>query len=376
MAEITINSEVSVNISDDIKIPESSVEEVIEELKKATIESLSKDVKVSLSELKRQASIFLSSVKTLSKEYENFTRESLNKIIRSQPEAALYVRKGEMEKERLYVQSLYMLLFHFDEFLSRFRKEDERKVIYVFEDKNTGKLDSYEMNYRELVVNANKTLAIDISKERLQTNKRTSLESKKMISEDKIKQSQIAYNAVNNRLERYFETHKGAQKQGGIIMWRKGKNWMLGNVQNKGDLKEAYISFLFSNHEDALSKVIESNSGNPPYYSHELVDLFYNNYINKVTNLAAIVEEDVVISNKQYGVKSLNAELPKFQQYINVATAIVNNEINENNIEQIIKEKVNKEAARNIAVKVNKKFRELEKMTAEELKAVYDAARA
>lgn len=371
-----INTTIKINIPNDIdvKLPESSKKEVIEELKKATIENLSKDAEISLMQLKKQASIFLSSIKTLDKDYSSFTKATLNKIIKSQPEASLYLNNTQMTKERVYTQSLYMLAFRFDEFLSRFRKEDERKVLYVFEDAN-GKLESYEMNYKELVLNADKTGRINnISKKRLTSNNRTSIESQGIISNSHIEGAQIAYNAVKNRLDRYFESHSG-QKQNGILMWKEGKKWVLGNVLNTGDLKEAYTAFLFSEHDNNLSKIAENNPGNPKYYNHEMVSEFYNNYINKVTNRPAIVEEDVITTNKQYGIKGKKASLPSLQQYIDVASIILRGEINEKNIEQVIKNNFNQNSARNISVSVENNFRGLEKMTSEQLKKLFETSK-
>ena len=371
-----INTTIEINIPNDIDIelPESSKKEVIEELKKATIENLSKDTEISLMQLKKQASIFLSSIKTLDKDYTSFTKATLNKIIKSQPEASLYLNKTQMAKERVYTQSLYMLAFRFDEFLSRFRKEDERKVLYVFENAN-GKLESYEMSYKELVVNADKKGRINnISKKRLTYNNRTSIESQGIVSNNRIEGAQIAYNAVKNRLDRYFESYSG-QKQNGILMWKEGKKWVLGNVLNTGDLKEAYTAFLFSEHDNNLSKVAENNPGNPKYYNHKMVSEFYNNYINKVTNRPAIVEEDVVTTNKQYGIKGKKASLPSLQQYVDIASIVLRGEINEKNIEQVIKNNFNQNSARNISVSVENNFRELEKMTSKQLKELFEASK-
>lgn len=360
---------VTFNIPNEIKIKLSPLtkKEILTEIEKATIETVSKDIEISLKELKQQANIFLSSIITLDNDYSSFTQSTLNKIIKSQPEATSYLNQSQMAKERVYTQSLYMLAFRFDEFLSKFRKEDaERRVLYVFENPN-GKLETYEMSYKELVVNADKRGRLgSISKTRLTSNDRQSIEESGIFPKKHLEGAQIAYDAVKNRLDRYFEIHEG-QKQNGIIMWKKGRRWMLGNVLNTGDLKEAYTNFLFDEHENDLCKVVEKNPGQPKYYDHKVVDLFFNNYINKVTNLPAVVEEDIKTTNKQYGIKGKKASLPSLQQYVDIASLIIGDVINKNNVEQIIKETFNKDSARNISTATDKSIKELEKMSAEDI---------
>jgi hypothetical protein len=61
-------------------------------------------------------------------------------------------------------------------------------------------------------------------------------------------------------------------------------------------------------HKSNLDKLCNcENIGKEPYYSHELAKTFFNNYISKVTNLPAIVEEDVV-SNLLMGNSNIKAE--------------------------------------------------------------------
>ena len=73
-------------------------------------------------------------------------------------------------------------------------------------------------------------------------------------------------------------------------------------------------------HENDL---VTSVTGKSPFYNHELVGQFFQNYIWNVTNKPAILEEDVVGENSQWAVKSYNASMPSLKQYITAAKAII-----------------------------------------------------
>lgn len=362
-------------ISSNLKLPKLTEEQVLKNIEKATLESLSSNVEISLQELKKEATIFLASIQTLDEDYAAFTKASLNKIITALPESTSYLNNTQITKERLYTQSLYMLAFRFDEFLSRFRKEDkERKVLYVSEsvDSKTGKvkeLKSYPMSYKELVINADKHGRIgDISKKRLTIDNRLSIEEQGIIPQEHINEARSAYEAVNNRLNRYFKKHNTGQKQSGLLMWKENAQWVVGSVLNKGDLKEAYTNFLFQQHNKndiAMCKKAAS-PGQPNYYNDSMVRVFYNNYIQKVTNLPAIVEEDVITTDAQYGVKGKKAALPSLQQYIDTATIVLQGGINQKNVEEIIKNQYNVNAARNIKMTLEDGYIDIAELTAKE----------
>ena len=61
-------------------------------------------------------------------------------------------------------------------------------------------------------------------------------------------------------------------------------------------------------------------------YFYDLIKVFFNEHISKVSNAAAIQEEDIQLGNKQYGVKSFRAELPSLSQYYDAAKWIISNE--------------------------------------------------
>lgn len=311
-------------IPDEIKIelPKMKMEEILKNIETASSPALEKNVQISWEQLKNESLKFLSGINSLDTEYANFTVAQLKNVV-ANPEIASYANQMVKRKEDYYVQSLYMLAARFEEFLSRFREEDrERSVLYVFTDTTGTVVETYEMTFRELILNADKHGRWgDISKIRLTDKGRTNIENEGILNEDHIKEAQNAYEGTFNRWSRFFEVHKSKQKQNGLILWKEQHDWMVGNLVNTGDLKEAYTAFLFTEHEKNLLCMIDN--GTPPYYNHEFIGTFYKNYINKVTNLEAILEEDVLATDKQYGVKGRKASLPSLQQFIDVASIIV-----------------------------------------------------
>lgn len=148
-------------------------------------------------------------------------------------------------------------------------------------------------------------------------------------------------------------------------MWKKNSIWQVGRVLNWGDLKEAYASALMIQHNSSLDKLKGVNPGAPAEYSEDIVDIFYNNYIRKVTNKAAIIEEDLIAGGRQYGIKSDNAEMPSLNQYINTAEWILSLDkpFSKNDIENYFESQFS-EGARNTILKSiencgNKGFNEI-----------------
>ena len=114
-------------------------------------------------------------------------------------------------------------------------------------------------------------------------------------------------------------------------------------------MKEAYVAALLTHHENNIDAMYKHALGDPAYYDHDLIRIFFQNYIAKVTNMAAIVEEDVVTSDKQYAVKSAGASLPSFQQYLDTARLISSqkNILNAEELSKTIKELYPMNAERN-----------------------------
>ena len=338
MSASTVTVKIPENIK--VKLSKMTLDQVLKEVEKAASLELAKDIQVNWNELKNQAQLFLSSVNTLDQEYANTTAALLKQVV-ANPEIASYANESQKKKEAYYTQSLYMLAASFEDYLSRFREEDkERRMLYVFTNKDGSIVETYEMSLRELILNSDKYGRwADISKKRLTNNGRMSAESNNdgFFDGNHVKTAQKAYEGTFQRLSRYFEVHKTSQKQNGLVLWREQRQWMVGNVVNTGDLKEAYVSFLFSEH--TKNDLCSLNAGDKPYYSHDLIGNFYKQYVTKVTNLEAIIEEDVLTTNKQYGVKGRKASLPSFQQYVDVAVIIMSQTgkgLNKNELEKEI----------------------------------------
>ena len=104
-------------------------------------------------------------------------------------------------------------------------------------------------------------------------------------------------------------------------MWKEQREWIVARVLNKGDLREAYAAALLLKHQSNLDKLCGINRGVPDFYSHELVKVFFNNHISKVSNAAAIQEEDIIMADK-----SFRAVLPSLNQYYDAAKWIVSNQ--------------------------------------------------
>jgi len=134
----------------------------------------------------------------------------------------------------------------------------------------------------------------------------------------------------------------------------------MGNLINTGDLKEAYVAYLFSDHENNL--LCGKNKGTEPYYDHDFIGTFYKNYITKVTNLEAILEEDVLTTDKQYGVKGRKASLPSLKQYITTANLIIQQQkiLTKEELETELNKKFNRgdesKGARNMQMTVEEAF--------------------
>ena len=88
-------------------------------------------------------------------------------------------------------------------------------------------------------------------------------------------------------------------------------------------MKEGYVAALLTHHQSNIDAMYKHAIGQPAYYDHDLIRIFFENFIAKVTNKAAIVEEDIVTADKQYAVKSTGASLPSIDQYLKTAQMII-----------------------------------------------------
>ena len=245
--------------------------------------------------------------------------------------------KTNIEREK------YLAAFNFDKALTKFREKAPKKAIYVFENQETHEPISFEMSLEDLVKISTYERIKDIPLGKLQKIKEVKQkENDDDIDKKHLIQARSAYIGTINRINEYYKNSKNGNSGVALLMWQVKKHWTIAKVLNKGDVKEAYVSALLSEH-NKIDALCSTSSGKPEYYSHKLIESFFNNYISKVTNMSAIREEDVVAKGVQYAVKGSYAELPSLQQYITIATAIETAPVKPNNdfnIETLLEEKL------------------------------------
>lgn len=252
-------------------------------------------------------------------------------------------------QQQQLAQKKYLLALNFDMHLTKFRGEAEKKLLYVYSTKTT--TETYELPLAKMALLINSRLRINASKKQLLAIGAEKMEDK-IGDQEHIAKVTAAYRGVQARLEQYFARVKG-QKQSGILLWKTGPQWTAARVLNYGDLKEAYAAALMSKHgsaEDFLYNV--DNSSTSRFAGHALVQQFFENYIGKVTNTAALKEEDVVTDSGQWAVKSKNASLPSIMQYRRIAEFIIQKGslITLDELQKEINEAFKQSAARNITL--------------------------
>lgn len=303
------------------------------------------------------------------------------------------LKKQKIEQEALklqYYKQMFSEAFIFDDKLSSFlygKNNFPKKAIFVFED-SSHTLFSYEMSTEKLLekVNKEERIKVGVSKKSLDPTGDMSIEVRKSKEnqdwEKRVHMARTAYKAAYNRLDAYYEAKEEAyeqgklgeikynektgkikklQRQAGILLWKKHKEWEHIQITNAGDLKEGYTSMIFDNH----LKILE-NLGKPKYYSHQLIDT-YVSYIQNVTNMAAILQEDLVTGNAQYAIKTLKAELPSFNQYLFAANVIINdfgkNQFYKKRIAAEIANEYNMDASRNIKKELSESVKDIVQKT-------------
>lgn len=338
-------------VDNGIQISEQEVQRVLKLIQEASEGGITSEIKVDWKKLQQAAKNFLFAYNSLEQNEEVYTQNILKEMVLANPETIPYLNKISGVKEAFLIRAKYLLAIQFDDYLNSFRQALPSSVIYVQSSSDGTISGSYEISMRELILNADKYGRINISNSRLKSGERQSLEeSGSLLDEKHVQEAQMAYTGTLNRLQRFYEVanKKGNSAQGGILLWREGKNWAHAQITNKGDVKEAYIGFLMSEH---INNLCRQAGGNPPYYSHSFIGSFFDNYIANVTNLAAIVEEDIVTKTKQYGIKSRKAQLPSLGQYIETAEWIANQEnyLSKEEVENWIRnEKFTQNTIRNI----------------------------
>ena len=343
-------------LNEDI-IDEITVEEIYDLINKSLAEEVENYMEVTEKELQIQSKLFLSAIQKIENEKELFEQKALKMVaFAGNPKSTSYAEEKQNAFEKGILQQEYLLMNNFEKYLSNYRKELQRSAIYVTTNTKGQLTGSYEISMKDLIAYTDKLGYFNQSQ--IKSLNKQSLEESDLFDKKHVEEAQRLYNGVFNRLERYYELHnvKGDSKISGILLWKNSRGWQAGRVLNYGDLKEAYISFLFDEHQQQLCKMV---GGAPPYYNHSAIGKFFDNYINQVTNLSAIVEEDIKVrkQNKQYAIKSAGSHLPSLQQYINIAQSIANlsnyKYINRKWLENKIKEQNPQNAKRNIRMALN-----------------------
>ena len=307
---------------------ENNIEKIETNVAQMTIENVNENINEDIFKLKKAAQKFLNSYKGLEQSHQSFSAQQLKSLLNAKDDNDLsfisYLGGGQ---ETYYTRAKYLLAFEFDEALNEYLGGLPKKGIYVYVD-SEGKPVTYEMSMENLAKYANAKGILLISKKALdrgvKENNLSILDGQdSKINKSHLNVAQKAYLGVSNRIKNSPIAPPDAPY---LLMWKEKNDWKVSTLLNKGDLKEAYVAALMEEHQKkCLCSLIGGDVGNNPYYSHKLISTFFNKYIYNVTNMPAIVEEDIISSfyGAQYAVKGSTASLPGLEQYLKAASFII-----------------------------------------------------
>lgn len=266
----------------------------------------------------------------------------------------------EFIKEKELAREFYKNLFAFDKALSRYFNELPKRGVIVMVGAD-GAPFTYEMSLEDMASIAEREGRIQIYNPGTEKSVEGQVGSDLKEDLDHIEHGRAAFMGVNARLEAFYsqratktvvnakgeEVQQEYQRQGGLLMWKTGGEWEIAAIANQGVVSEAYVSFLFTKHQSSQDRLYGLDIGSKPYYSHALIENFYKYYMSGVTNLAAIVEEDVIGDYAQYAVKAKKAALATPAQHIRVASTIIaaTDRINPGTLKEMIKNTFKKNSA-------------------------------
>lgn len=332
VVDITIN-----NITlQDITIEPMTREQLLKTIQDRTEDAIQEDIAVDWKQLQTEAKKFLSAILKIEEEETLGRRSSIKKsaLFSADKPIANLLQQRHISLLKLLNQERFKLISDFQQKLDNFRGiYDQRKILYIEEDKITGKLETYEIPFSFFLkglspypdTHADTKSKVSFSDSLLKDlKKQQSFEKQGLFTDAAIERGDAAWQGTKARLERCYakQNKTGKSKKNGYLMWMdENGEWVGGTVNNYGDVKEAYFHFLVSSSQ----KEQEIDIGSPDYYSHKLISNFYLNYITKVSSLAAIYEEDVVdnINNVQYAIKSSSFSTAGIGQYKKVAMWII-----------------------------------------------------
>ena len=322
--------------------------ETIESLLKKSLEEQTYEItKISWDELKIAAQNFLKITNVI--QISNLTQYDIsNYILKNNKIPEYELTKKRLAKARA-AKNFYKELFKFDDALTRYLGNLPKRAIYVVID-DRGNPHTYEMSLTELAELSQKKgrLGKSLPKKFLDSYSAIENEIDKNNSEEleHISQGAAAVQGTINRLNVFYnKLGENIQKQGGILMWKSGGRWNLAKVANQGVVSEAYANFLLTKHKTQKDYLYKIDKGENPYYSHSLIANFYR-YLSTVTNMPAIVEEDIINEFAQYSVKSSRASLPSINQYLRTAQtiALYSGVLSPENLKKIIENTFSKDS--------------------------------
>ena len=300
-------------------------------LDEATENEIYEQTQVSWDMLKQSAINFIRSYKNLELLEKTQNQKQINTLLSFDGFTNNNINRNSFLLKKNKIQFLkmkYLLAFNFDAKLTAFRGQLPKEAIYVVWDSKTQTTKSYKMPMNKLIELANEEGRLFLQTRDLKGEEISLMEKeeKEGLNEKHIIEAQSAYRGVASRLTQFYNK-TGVEwwhRKNGLLMWKTSKLWTIARVSSYGDVKEAYIAALMTKHIQNVDKLYGLGPGQPAYYDDLLIQSFFNNYINKVTNMAAVVEEDVNLSGNtaQYAVKSKGASLPSLRQYIVVAENI------------------------------------------------------
>ena len=316
----------------DIQIDPVDIDKAIELI----IDTVSREIdaeylKVDWKYLQIEAQRFLSSIDAIEKQYTAEYGQQLRQIMYSgNPSVSSLVTGKIRSKKRIMTHAKYLLAERFEHVLDAYRgRWQKRSMLFVHELPN-GKVKTYSVSLKDLILNADKnghiqtkTLYNLIQKE----EGATAIEDSKILGQDVLEAGQDAYADVKRRLRNFYEKYgkkAGLPDTVGLLMWKIGKSWTVAKVLNKGDQKEAYASFIFKEKSPITNSIILNRNAGYNQKSF-FIKYYYMNYLQKITNLAAIIEEDIALADVEYGVKGDSASLPSLKQYVNTARWLIQN---------------------------------------------------
>lgn len=281
--------------------------------------------------LKQSAINFLQAYQNLELLEKNQTNKQMTELFsfdgfKNTPseKSAFLIKKNKIQ----FLKMKYLLAFNFDAKLTAFRGQLPKEAIFVMWDSKNKQTKSYKMSMNKLVELANEEgrLFLKVGDLKGEEISQIEKENKNGLDKKHIAEAQSAYRGVASRLTQFYNK-TGVEwwhRKNGLLMWKTSKLWTIARVTNYGDVKEAYIAALMTKHIQNVDKLYGLGPGQPAYYDDLLIKSFFNNYIHNVTNMAAIVEEDINFdwNSAQYAVKSQGASLPSLNQYLTTAKFI------------------------------------------------------